>query len=94
VIKAWRLFNKWGDTIDIVKRHFPKKVESGHFPLGGTLASNLIKFDATRTEDVFGIKFKSFEEQVVRLAGWYAEVSRVKSTEAWLSQTRAGFPGR
>lgn len=71
----------WDDAIEIVKRHFPKEVESGLFPLGGSQASNLIKFDATRTEEVFGIKFKSFEEQIVSLAGWYAEVARNRAKE-------------
>jgi nucleoside-diphosphate-sugar epimerase len=65
----------WDDKLDIVKKNFPKEVESGLFPLGGSQASNLIKFDATRNEDVFGFRFKSFEEQIVSLAGWYAEVS-------------------
>jgi nucleoside-diphosphate-sugar epimerase len=26
----------WDDAIDIVRRHFPKEVESGLFPLGGS----------------------------------------------------------
>ena len=66
---------QWDDAIDIVKKHFPKEVEKGVFPLGGSQKSNLVKFDATRTEEVFGFKFKSFEEQIKSLAGLYAEVS-------------------
>ncbi|KIX01767.1 uncharacterized protein Z518_09494 [Rhinocladiella mackenziei CBS 650.93] len=64
----------WDDAIDIVKKHFPKEVEKGVFPLGGSVKSIPVPFDASKTEEVFGIKFKDFEEQIVNLAGYYAEV--------------------
>jgi len=66
---------KWNDAIDIVKNHFPKEVENGVFPLGGSQPAHPLAFDASETEQVFGFKFKSFEDQIVSLAGWYAEVS-------------------
>ena len=66
---------EWDSAIEIVKKHFPKAVESGIFPLGGSQKSNPLQFDATETEKVLGFKFKSFEEQIISLAGWYAEVS-------------------
>jgi nucleoside-diphosphate-sugar epimerase len=63
----------WDDSIDVVKKHFPKEVESGVFPLGGTQGSKKLYFDATETEKVLGFKFKSWEEQVLSVAGAYAE---------------------
>ena len=66
---------EWDSAIETVKEHFPKAVESGVFPLGGSQKSNPLPFDATETEKVLGFKFKSFEEQIISLAGWYAEVS-------------------
>ncbi|EXJ86981.1 hypothetical protein A1O3_03938 [Capronia epimyces CBS 606.96] len=65
---------EWDDAIDIVKKHFPEEVKKGVFPLGGSLKSLPMPFDATKTEETFGIKFKSYEEQIVSLAGHYAEV--------------------
>lgn len=63
----------WDSAIDIVKKHFPKEVESGVFPLGGTQGSNVLRFDASETERVLGIKFKDWEEQIVSVAKAYAE---------------------
>ena len=66
---------KWDDAIDIVKKHFPKEVERGVFPLGGSQTSGPIPFDASKTEKVLGIKFKSFEQQIVDTAAYYAQVA-------------------
>ncbi|KAG9773411.1 hypothetical protein KCU88_g5814, partial [Aureobasidium melanogenum] len=65
---------EWDDAIDIVKKHFPEEVKKGVFPLGGSLKSLPMPFDASETEKVFNFKFKSYEEQIVSLAGHYAEV--------------------
>ncbi|KIX98704.1 uncharacterized protein Z520_05164 [Fonsecaea multimorphosa CBS 102226] len=66
---------KWDDAIDIVKKHFPEALKKGVFPLGGSLKPLPMPFDASKTEEVFGIKFKSFEEQIVNLASHYIEVA-------------------
>lgn len=66
---------RWNDAIDIVKKHFPEKVETGVFPLGGNIPSLRVNFDARETERVFGFTFKSFEQQIVDIASWYLEVS-------------------
>jgi len=66
---------QWDDAIEIVKKHFPQAVEQGVFPLGGHLKSLPGPFDASRTEKVFGIKFKNFEEQIISLAGAYIEAA-------------------
>ena len=66
---------EWDSAVHIVKKHFPKAVENGIFPLGGSQKSTPLSFDATETEKAFDFKFKTFEEQIISLAGWYAEVS-------------------
>jgi len=66
----------WDDALDIVKKNFPKEVEAGVFPLGGSQTSIKMKYDASKTEQELNFKFKSFEEQILSLAGWYAEVAK------------------
>jgi len=66
---------KWDDGLDIVRKHFSSAVKDGIFPLNGAQKSNPLKFDASKTEEVFNFKFKSYEDQIVSLAGWYAEVA-------------------
>jgi hypothetical protein len=43
------------------------------FPMGGMTRSNVMKFDASETERVLGIKFQDFEEQIVSVAQAYVE---------------------
>ena len=66
---------KWDDAIDIVKKHFPKEVEKGVFPLGGSQTSLPMPFDASGSEKFFGFKFKDFVTQIVDTAGFYAKVA-------------------
>ncbi|KIW23252.1 uncharacterized protein PV07_11464 [Cladophialophora immunda] len=66
---------KWDDAIDIVKTHFTAAVEKGVIPLGGSQSSLPMPFDASKTEEALGIKFKDFEEQIVSLASHYIEVA-------------------
>lgn len=68
---------KWDDALDIVQKHFPNQVASGIFPLGGSNPSHAIKFDCKATEEALGFKFKSFEQQIIDLAGQYAELAAV-----------------
>lgn len=65
----------WDDAIEIVQKHFPEEVRKGVFPLGGHVTDKQVKYDASKTEEVFDFKFKSFEEQIVSAAGWYAEIA-------------------
>lgn len=65
---------EWDSAIDIVKKHFPAEVEKGIFPLGGSVKSGPLPFDASKAEEFFNFKFKTWETQVVDLAGYYAEV--------------------
>ena len=71
---------QFDDALEIVKRRFPRGVKEGVFPLGGSQTANRVRFDASATEEVFGFRFKSFEEQIVSLAGWYAELAAKESS--------------
>ncbi|KIW65725.1 hypothetical protein PV04_07952 [Phialophora macrospora] len=70
---------KWDEAIDIVKKHFPTEVEKGVFPLGGSLPSLPMPFDASESENFFGFKFKDFETQIVDAAGYYAKLAALKA---------------
>ncbi|ENH73594.1 hypothetical protein FOC1_g10002844 [Fusarium oxysporum f. sp. cubense race 1] len=62
---------KWEDAKDIVRRNFPKAVAIGIFPLEGSQPSRPIRLDSSDTEEAFGWKFASFEEQVKSVAAHY-----------------------
>lgn len=65
---------KWNDINEIVARRFPEAVKKGILSSKGETGSFYYPYDAKKTEETFGIKFKSFEEQVVSVIGHYLEV--------------------
>ena len=64
----------WEDAFDIVKKYFPKAVESGEFPLNGKNPTKRLVFDNQYTKRTLGIEFASFEEQVKSVAQQYLEL--------------------
>jgi len=64
------------DSIEIYKKNFAGQVDEKHFPLNGTQPSKLLKLDSKRTEEVFGLKFASYETQVKSVVEHYAELAR------------------
>jgi hypothetical protein len=52
----------------------PELVERGVFPLGGTVVTQKVPFEAPKTERALGIKFKSFEDMIVDVATEFARV--------------------
>lgn len=64
---------KWSDVSDIVREQF-KEVERGVFKLHGKMDTRVVTFDTTVTDEVFGIQWKGFEEQVKSVVGAYLEV--------------------
>jgi nucleoside-diphosphate-sugar epimerase len=65
------------DAIDIVKRNFPKQVEAGLFPLGGTQPAKKLHVSSERTEKVFGIKLAGFETQVKSVVQHYIDLAAI-----------------
>lgn len=65
----------WNDTIEIVKKNFPQEVTNGLFKLDGMQPAKKLKIDSSRTEDVFGFKLASYEEQVKSVIEHYIELA-------------------
>ena len=59
---------------EIVARKFPEAVKKALIPNDGYQSSTVVHADASKTEKVFGIKFKGFESQVESIVGHYLEL--------------------
>ncbi|KAI9640751.1 hypothetical protein NHQ30_011060 [Ciborinia camelliae] len=64
----------YDDAFEIVKKHFPREVEEGLFKKGSQ-PSLRIDWNAKKTEDVLGFRFKTYEDMVVDVARQYLEFS-------------------
>ncbi|KAK0101350.1 hypothetical protein ONS95_006525 [Cadophora gregata] len=62
---------RWEEAIEIVNRNFPEAVKKGILPNNGPATTKRTKVDASRTEEVFGFKFQSYEEQVKIVVNQY-----------------------
>ncbi len=67
---------RWNDAIPIVQKHFPSAVETGLLPLGGATPTSPLAFNASHTENLLGIKFKSHKDMILSIVNWYIEVSQ------------------
>jgi nucleoside-diphosphate-sugar epimerase len=67
--------SRWEEINSIVAKNFPEQVESGLLPNKGRITGIPQKFDSRKTEEVFGWKLQSFEEQVKSVVGHYIELS-------------------
>ncbi|GFP57553.1 ketoreductase CTB6 [Trichoderma asperellum] len=67
---------EWEQSFDIIKKHYPKECAEGIFKVDTTERPKTLKVrvDSTKAEKTFGITFKSFEEQVLSIAGQYLEL--------------------
>jgi nucleoside-diphosphate-sugar epimerase len=70
---------EFDSAMDIVKKSYPTEVEKGVFPLGGSVKSLPMPFDASATEKVFDFKFKSWETQVKDIVDYYLEVAAAQA---------------
>lgn len=64
---------RFDDAKDIVRDRFPEAVQRGVFSLKGSAPTTPLPFDARATEEVFGVRFKSFEEAVVDMVSGFLE---------------------
>ncbi|KAF2492715.1 NAD(P)-binding protein [Lophium mytilinum] len=64
---------KIADALDVVKKFFPERVADGTLPCTGFHDSQRVLCDASETEKVFGIKFKSYEEGIKDFTAQYLE---------------------
>ncbi|CAA7268937.1 unnamed protein product [Cyclocybe aegerita] len=72
----------WDDSITIVKKHFPGVIESGAFPLGGTVPKRKCLVDSSEDEKVLGLKFKTYEEAVVDLITQFLTLAQAAQAAA------------
>ena len=63
----------YDDIFDIVKKHFPRAFNDGTFTRGHQPSLG-VNWDASKTEEVFGLKFKSYENMVVDFVGQFLEL--------------------
>lgn len=68
---------RWADAIDIVQEHFPEAVKSGVLPNNGLTNSKTSIFDVSETERLTGIKWKTYEEQVLDVTTQYLELAGI-----------------
>ncbi len=66
----------WDEAFDIIKKHYPKECAEGIFKVDTAERPQTGKLlvDSTKAEKTFGFTFKSFEEQVLSVAGQYLEL--------------------
>lgn len=66
--------NKWADSIEIVKKHFPEAVKAGRLPANGAQPTKRLLIDTSKTDKILGIKQRSYEDAVVSVAEHYLEL--------------------
>ncbi|PYH40321.1 NAD(P)-binding protein [Aspergillus saccharolyticus JOP 1030-1] len=64
----------WQDSLEITARRFRDEVESGLLPNTGQIQSIPVPLDVGLSEKVLGIKFRSFEDQVVDIVSYYLQL--------------------
>ncbi|KAM3077117.1 hypothetical protein ACMFMG_003414 [Clarireedia jacksonii] len=64
----------YDDAFEVVRKYFPKEVEEGIFKQGGQ-PSLRIHWNSEKTENVLGIKFRTFEDMVLDVTRQYLEFS-------------------
>lgn len=65
----------WQDATRIVAENYPEAVAKGTFPNNGIQDTRRARVDARKSEEVFGFKFLTFEDQVKSVAAHYLELS-------------------
>lgn len=68
----------WADALKIVAENYPKAVAAGTLPNNGSRATLPLKLDARKAEEVFGIEFIGFEDQVKSVTEHYLELVGAK----------------
>ncbi|KLU85178.1 hypothetical protein MAPG_04208 [Magnaporthiopsis poae ATCC 64411] len=76
----------WNDARDIARRRFPEAVESRLLVAKGSVDTTPLPVDASLTEEVFGFKFASFEEQVVSTVSHFLDLRMQQKAAAALAR--------
>lgn len=70
----WEKGTTFEDAHGIIAKAFPQAVERETLKNNGKKATIPLKFDASETEEVFGLHFKGYEEQVKSIVGHWLEL--------------------
>ena len=65
----------WQDAMQIVAKNYPKAVANEIFPNDGVQETRKGRVDARRSEELFGIKFLTFEDQVKSVANHFLQLA-------------------
>ncbi|KAM7184445.1 hypothetical protein V8F20_012229 [Naviculisporaceae sp. PSN 640] len=65
---------RWNDAKSIAKREFPEAMKKKLLVRGGNVDTIEIPIDASLTEETFGFRFASFDEQVKSCVGQFLEL--------------------
>ncbi|GKT52487.1 NAD-dependent epimerase/dehydratase fum13 [Colletotrichum spaethianum] len=82
---------RWNDAKLIAKRNFIEAVECGIVSKSGSVGTVNLDFDASITENVFGMKLLSFEDQVMSALSQYIEMRKMRSAVSSPSSSSAGL---
>lgn len=74
----WQVGTSFDDTAEIVGREFPEAVEKGILKNTGKLKTLPLTFDASKTEEIFGLRFKDYDEQVKSVVGHWLELYKAE----------------
>lgn len=69
---------EWDHAKTIVETHFPEAVKEGVLANSGSSGTVVRNVDVQKTEETFGIKFATYEEQVVSVVGHYLDLLKRK----------------
>ncbi len=72
----------YNDALGIVARRFSKVVKNGVLKNDGDQPTRLARVDTKDTEEIFGMKFASFEDQVVSAVEHYVELALANKAAA------------
>ncbi|KAK3995197.1 hypothetical protein QBC44DRAFT_320671 [Cladorrhinum sp. PSN332] len=71
---------RWNDAIAIAKRNFPQAIKTKLLVTGGSVKTTHLPMDASLTEETFGFKFATYEEQVKNVIDHFLELRMRKKT--------------
>jgi len=66
--------SRWNDAREIARRCFPEAIKSKMLVMGGSVRTTNLPVDTSLTEETFGFKFASYEEQVKSTVSQFLEL--------------------
>ncbi|UKZ61525.1 uncharacterized protein TrAtP1_002788 [Trichoderma atroviride] len=64
------------DGVGIIKKHFAEEIAQGRLKTTGKLPTIVVRIDASKTKETFGMKFIGFQGQVKSVVNQYLELTK------------------